>query len=66
MYQQMVIRSKTMLTSRLETSRETLAVEKLCAEVADVEANPLGEMFMSGMSYDRKKRVKQLSSRSRD
>ena len=41
---------------------ETLAVdEMLCAELADVEANPLGKLFLPGMSDARKKRVKQLA-----
>ena len=34
---------------------------KLSAELADVEANPLGEVSLSGMSDARKKRVKQLA-----
>ena len=41
---------------------ETLAVDgKLCAELADVEANPLGELFLPGISDARKKRVEQLA-----
>ena len=41
---------------------ETLAVDgKLCAELADVEANPLGELFLPGMSDARKKQVEQLA-----
>ena len=40
---------------------KTLAVDdKICAELADVEANPLGELSMPGMSDAREKRVKQL------
>ena len=47
---------------RIGYEPETLAVdEKLCAELADVEANPLGELFLPGMSDARKKRVEQLS-----
>ena len=34
---------------------------KLCAELADVEANPLGELFLPGISDARKKRVEQLA-----
>ena len=41
---------------------ETLAVDgKLCAELADVEANMLGELFLPGMSDARKKRLEQLA-----
>ena len=41
---------------------ETLALdEKLGAELADVEANPLGEMSLPGMSDVQKKRAKQLA-----
>ena len=47
---------------RIGNEPETLAVdEKLCAELADVEANPLGELSLLGMSDARKKRVKQLA-----
>ena len=35
--------------------------EKLYAEHADVEANPLGELFLPGMSDVQKKRAKQLA-----
>ena len=36
---------------RIGNELEKLAVdEKLCAELADVEANPLGELFLPGMS----------------
>ena len=41
---------------------ETRAVdEKLCSELADVEANPLGELSLPGMNDVRKKRVKPLA-----
>ena len=41
---------------------ETLAVdEKLCAELANVEANPLGELSLPEMNDARKKRVEQLA-----
>ena len=47
---------------RIGNEPETLAVdEKLCAELADVEANPLGELSLPGMSDVRKKRAKQLA-----
>ena len=47
---------------RIGNELETLAVdEKLYAELADVEANPLGELFLPGRSDARKKRAKQLS-----
>ena len=47
---------------RIGNEPETLAVdEKLCAELADVEANPLGELFLPEMSDVRKKRTKQLA-----
>ena len=47
---------------RIGNEPETLAVdEKLCAELADVEANPLGDLSLPGMSDTRKKRVKQLA-----
>ena len=50
------------LTSGLETSRRTLAVdEKLCAELVDVEANPLRELSLPGLSDVQKKRAKQLA-----
>ena len=36
---------------RIGNESEKLAVdEKLCAELADAEANPLGELFWPGMS----------------
>ena len=35
--------------------------EKLYAELADVEANPLGKLSLPGMSDARKKRVEQLA-----
>ena len=51
-----------MVDLRIGNEPETLAVhEKLYAELADVEANPLGEMFLPGMNDARKKRVKQLA-----
>ena len=47
---------------RIGNKPETLAVdEKLYAELVDVEANPLGELSLLGMSDVRKKRVKQLA-----
>ena len=47
---------------RIGNKPETLAVdEKLCAELVDVEANPLGELSLPGMSDVRKKRAKQLA-----
>ena len=47
---------------RIGNEPETLAVdEKLCAELADVEANPLRELSLPGMSDARKKRVEQLA-----
>ena len=47
---------------RIGNERETLAVdEKLCAELADVEANPLGELLLPGMNDAREKRVEQLA-----
>ena len=47
---------------RIGNEPETLAVgEKLCAELADVEANPLGELFLPEMNDARKKRVKRLA-----
>ena len=47
---------------RIGNKPETLAVdEKLYAELADVEANPLGELSLPGMSDVQKKRVKQLA-----
>ena len=47
---------------RIGNELETLAVdEKLCAELADVEANPLGELSLLGMNDARKKRVEQLA-----
>ena len=46
---------------RIGNEPETLAVdEKLCAELADVEANPLGELSLPGMNDARKKRVEHL------
>ena len=45
---------------RIGNEPETLAVdEKLCAELADVETNRLGELSLLGMSDARKKRVEQ-------
>ena len=38
-----------------------MMISKLYAELADVEANPLGELFLPGMSDVRKKRAKQLA-----
>ena len=47
---------------RIGNKPETLAVgEKLCVELVDVEANPLGELSLPGMSDVRKKRAKQLA-----
>ena len=47
---------------RIGNEPETFAVgEKLCAELADVEANPWGELFLPGMNDARKKRVEQLA-----
>ena len=47
---------------RIGNKPETLAVdEKLCAELVDVEANPLGELSLAGMSDAQKKRAKQLA-----
>ena len=47
---------------RIGNEPETLAVdEKLCAELVDVEANPLGELSLPGVNDARKKRVKQLA-----
>ena len=47
---------------RIGNDLETLAVdEKLCAELADVEANPLGELSLPEMNDARKKRVEQLA-----
>ena len=47
---------------RIGNKLETLAVdEKLYAELVDVEANPLGELSLPGMSDVRKKRAKQLA-----
>ena len=47
---------------RIGNELETLAVdEKLCAELADVEANPSGELSLPGMSDVQKKRVEQLA-----
>ena len=47
---------------RLGNEPETLAIdEKLYAELADVEANPLEEVSLPGMSDGRKKRVVQLA-----
>ena len=47
---------------RIGNEPETLAVDaKLCAELADVEANPLGELALLGMNDARKKRVEQLA-----
>ena len=48
---------------RVGNKRETLAVgEKLCAELADVEANPLRELFLPGMSDVRKNEWSSLRS----
>ena len=50
------------LTSGLELSRRRLRLMKCSMpELADVEANPLGELFLPGMSDARKKRVKHLA-----
>ena len=47
---------------RIGNEPETLAVdEKLCAELADVEANPLGELSLLGMNDAREKRIEQLA-----
>ena len=47
---------------RIGNQPETLAVdEKLCAELADVEANPLGELSLPGINDARKKRAMQLA-----
>ena len=47
---------------RIGNEPESLAVdEKLHAELANVEANPLGELFLLGMNDAQKKRVKQLA-----
>ena len=47
---------------RIGNEPETLAVdEKLCAELADVEANPLGDLFLPEMDDAREKRVEQLA-----
>ena len=47
---------------RIGNKPDTLAVdEKLCAELVDVEANPLGEVSLAGMSNAQKKRAKQLA-----
>ena len=47
---------------RIGNKPETLAVdEKLSAELVDVEANPLGELSLLGMSDVRKKRAMQLA-----
>ena len=47
---------------RIGNEPDTLAVdEKLSAELTDVEANPLGELSLPGMSDVRKKRAKQLA-----
>ena len=47
---------------RIGTEPEMLAVdEKLYAELEDVEANPLGELFLPEMNDARKKRVKHLA-----
>ena len=41
---------------RIGNEPETLAVdEKLCVELADVEANPLGELLLPGMNDAREK-----------
>ena len=55
-------KEENQLTSGLENEPETLAVdEELSAELADAEANPLGEFFLPGMNDARKKRVEQLA-----
>ena len=47
---------------RIGNEPEMLAVyEKLCAELADVEASPFEELFLPEMNDARKKRVKQLA-----
>ena len=47
---------------RIGNKPETLAVdETLYAELADVEVNPFGELFLHGMSDVQKKRAKQLA-----
>ena len=76
MYQQMVIdaagTARTQFTNMPRNTkenqltsgheRETLADgEKLCAELANVEANPLGELPLPEMNDAREKRVKQFA-----
>ena len=47
---------------RIGNELEALAVdEKLCAELADVEANPLGELSLPDMNDAQKKRANQLA-----
>ena len=47
---------------RIGNERETLAVdEKLCAELADKDANPLGELSLPEMNDAREKRAEQLA-----
>ena len=47
---------------RIGNEPETLAFdETLCAELADVEANPLGELSLLGMNDAREKRIEQLA-----
>ena len=47
---------------RIGNELETRAVdEKLCAELADVEANPLGELSLLGINDVGEKRVEQLA-----
>ena len=47
---------------RIGNEPETLAVdEKLCAELADVEANPLGELSLLGTNDAREKRIEQFA-----
>ena len=47
---------------RIGNEPEMLAVdEMLCAELADVEANPLGELSLPEMNDARKRRVEQLA-----
>ena len=47
---------------RIGNEPETLAVDqKLCAELADVEANPLGELSLPESNDAREKRVEQLA-----
>ena len=49
---------------RIGNKPETLAVdEKLCAELVDVEANPLGELTLPGTSDVQENRAKQLAFR---